>query len=105
MVGRAAGVCDDLYPLLPRGKLRPGHGAGKAAALFESFLAGTSNHSFIWVYKWWGVLPVFITTYVPFFLAANYVPDMEAKKRTRFLAVLWGTVALCLIVLIPAGVI
>ena len=74
-------------------------------ALFESFLAGTSNHSFIWVYKWWGVLPVFITTYVPFFLAANYVPDMEPKKRTRFLAVLWGTVALCLIVLIPAGVI
>ena len=40
-------------------------------ALFESFLAGTSNHSFIWVYKWWGVLPVFITTYIPFFLASN----------------------------------
>ncbi|MBQ5805072.1 MAG: hypothetical protein IIW22_04780, partial [Erysipelotrichaceae bacterium] len=36
-------------------------------ALVESFLAGTSNHSFIWVYKWWGVLPVFITTYIPFF--------------------------------------
>ena len=74
-------------------------------ALFESFLAGTSNHSFIWVYKWWGVLPVFVTTYIPFFLASNYVPDMEPKKRTRFLAVLWGTVALCLVVLIPAGVI
>ena len=40
-------------------------------ALVESFLAGTSNHSFIWVYKWWGVLPVFITTYIPFFLASN----------------------------------
>ena len=24
-------------------------------ALFESFLAGTTNQSFIWVYKWWGV--------------------------------------------------
>ncbi|MBQ2095582.1 MAG: hypothetical protein II474_06735, partial [Firmicutes bacterium] len=74
-------------------------------ALFESFLAGTSNHSFIWVYKWWGVLPVFITTYVPFFLAANYVPDLSPKRRTRFLAVLWGLVALCLVILIPAGII
>ncbi|MBR0416695.1 MAG: hypothetical protein IJI56_02685 [Firmicutes bacterium] len=74
-------------------------------ALFESFLAGTSNGSFIWVYKWWGVWPVFITTYVPFFLAANYVPDMEPKKRLRFLLCLWGTVALLLIVLIPAGII
>ena len=74
-------------------------------ALFESFLAGTSNHSFIWVYKWWGVLPVFITTYVPFFLAANYVPDLPPGKRTRFLTVLWGLVALCLVILIPAGII
>ena len=74
-------------------------------ALFESFLAGTSNHSFIWVYRWWGVVPVFITTYVPFFLAANYVPDMEPKKRRAFLIGLWGLVALLLAVLIPLGVI
>ncbi len=74
-------------------------------ALFESFLAGTSNHSFIWVYRWWGVLPVFITTYVPFFLAANYVPDMEPKKRRAFLLGLWGLVALLLVILIPLGVI
>ena len=74
-------------------------------ALFESFLAGTSNHSFIWVYRWWGVVLVFITTYVPFFLASNYVPDMEPKKRRNFLIGLWGLVALLLIILIPAGVI
>lgn len=74
-------------------------------ALFESFLAGTSNNSFIWVYKWWGVIPVFITTYVPFFLASNYVPDMEPKKRKRFLIGLWGLDALLLIVLIPLGII
>jgi hypothetical protein len=74
-------------------------------ALFESFLAGTSNGSFLWVYKWWGVLPVFITTYVPFFLASNYVPDMAPKKRSRFLIGLWGLVAVLLIILIPAGVI
>ena len=74
-------------------------------ALFESFLAGTSNHSFIWVYKWWGVAPVFITTYVPFFLASNYVPDMEPQARKKFLICLWGAVALLLIVLIPLGII
>ena len=74
-------------------------------ALFESFLAGTSNHSFIWVYRWWGVIPVFFTTYVPFFLASNYVPDMEPKKRRAFLLGLWGLVALLLVVLIPLGII
>ena len=74
-------------------------------ALFESFLAGTSNHSFIWVYKWWGVLPVFVTTYIPFFLASNYVPDMEPNKRKTFLLVERGLVALLLIILIPSGII
>ena len=74
-------------------------------ALFESFLAGTSNHSFIWVYKWWGVVPVFITTYVPFFLASNYVPDMEPGARKKFLIIEWATVAVLLAVLIPCGVI
>ena len=74
-------------------------------ALVESFLAGTSNHSFIWVYSWWGVLPVFVTTYIPFFLASNYVPDMAPAKRKRFLIGIWGLVALLLIVLIPLGII
>ena len=74
-------------------------------ALFESFLAGTSNHSFIWVYPWWGVIPVFITTYVPFFLASNYIPDMEPKKRKALLLTLWGLVAVLLAVLIPLGII
>ena len=74
-------------------------------ALFESFLAGTTNHSFIWVYKWWGVLPVFITTYVPFFLASNFVPDMKPKTRNAFLISVWSLVAILLITLIPAGII
>ena len=74
-------------------------------ALFESFLAGTSNHSFIWVYKWWGVVPVFITTYVPFFLASNYVPDMQPSARKKFLIIEWAAVAVLLAVLIPCGVI
>ena len=74
-------------------------------ALFESFLAGTSNGSFIWVYKWWGVIPVFITTYIPFFLASNYVNDFKPKTRKIFLISLWALVAVLLAVLIPCGVI
>ena len=74
-------------------------------ALFESFLAGTTNNSFIWVYKWWGVIPVFFTTYIPFFLASNYVPDMKPKVRNIFLVSEWALVALLLIILIPLGII
>ena len=74
-------------------------------ALFESFLAATSNNSFIWVYKWWGVIPVFFTTYIPFFLASNYVPTMKPKVRNIFLIVEWGLVVLLLAILIPLGVI
>ena len=74
-------------------------------ALVESFLAGTSNHSFIWVYKWWGVIPVFVTTYIPFFLASNYVPDWAPAKRKKFLIGEWALVAVLLAVLIPLGVI
>ena len=74
-------------------------------ALFESFLAATTNNSFIWVYKWWGVIPVFFTTYIPFFLASNYVPDMKPKTRNIFLISEWGLVALLLAILIPCGVI
>ena len=72
-------------------------------ALFESFLAGTSNNSFIWVYKWWGVIPVFITTYIPFFLASNYIPFM--KNRKAIVISMWALVALLLAVLIPLGII
>ena len=74
-------------------------------ALFESFLAGTSNHSFIWVYRWWGVLPVFVTTYIPFFLASNFVPDLKPKARNAFLIGVWSLVAVLLVTLIPAGII
>ena len=75
-------------------------------ALFEAFLAATDGGSrFIWVYKWWGVVPVFFTTYIPFFLASNYVPDMKPKAKKIFLIAEWSLVAVLLIVLIPCGVI
>ena len=74
-------------------------------ALFESFLAGTSNGSFLWYYPWWGVIPVFFTTYIPFFLASNYICDWKPKLRKWTLIGLWGTVALLLVILIPCRVI
>ena len=74
-------------------------------ALFESFLAGTTNWSFIWVYKWWGVIPVLFTTYIPFFLASNFINDFKPKVRNIILISAWGLVALLLVILIPCGVI
>ena len=74
-------------------------------ALFESFLAGTTNGSFIWVYKWWGAIPVFITTYIPFFLASNYIPDMKPKTRNIILIVLVSVNILLLAILVPLGII
>lgn len=74
-------------------------------SLFESFLAGTENGSFIWVYKWWGVLPVFITTYIPFFIASNYINMCKPKLRKILLISGWSLVALLLVILIPCGVI
>lgn len=78
---------------------------GNAAffGFFEIFLAGTP--AFIWTYSWWGAIPVFVTTYIPFFLAAFLVPEAKPKTQKLFLAITWGLVALLLIVLIPLGVI
>ena len=78
---------------------------GNAAffAIFEIFLAGTS--AFIWVYPWWGAIPVFITTYIPFFLAAFLVPDAKVKTQRIFLLATWGLAIILLAVLIPAGII
>lgn len=72
-------------------------------SLFEIFLAATP--AFIWVYKWWGALPVFITTYIPFFLAAFLIYDKPRKSQKKFLAIVWGAVALLLLVLVPLGII
>lgn len=78
---------------------------GNAAffSIFEIFLASTP--AFIWVYKWWGALPVFITTYIPFFLASNLIYDKPRKTQIKFLAIVWGLVAVLLAVLIPLGII
>ncbi|MDL2236124.1 hypothetical protein LJC07_08345 [Christensenellaceae bacterium OttesenSCG-928-L17] len=76
------------------------------AALFsaiEIFLATTP--AFIWVYPWWGTLPVFITTYIPFFLAAFLVPDCKPRTQKLFIGGLFAVNVLLMAILIPLGII
>lgn len=76
------------------------------AALFsaiEIFLATTP--AFIWVYPWWGALPVFVTTYIPFFLAAFLVPDCKPKTQKIFIGGLALVNVVLLAVLISLGII
>ena len=68
-------------------------------SLIEIFLASTP--AFHWVYTWWGAIPVFITVYIPFFLAAFYCHDWQPKVQKRFLAWIWGIDVAALIVFIP----
>jgi len=69
----------------------------------EIFLAGTP--AFIWVYPWWGAIPVTVTVYIPFFLAAYLVPEAKPKTQKLFIGALAAVNALLLAVLIPLGVI
>lgn len=72
-------------------------------SVFEIFLAWTP--AFIWVYPWWGAAPVFVTTYIPLFLAANFTPDAHTKFQKIFLYGLIGLDILLLVTLIPLGII
>jgi len=72
-------------------------------SLIEIFLASTP--AFIWVYPWWGAIPVFITTYIPFFLAAFLVPDAKPKTQRIFIGSLAALNILLLCVLIPLGIV
>ena len=72
-------------------------------SLFEIFLSSTP--AFIWVYPFWGALPVFVTTYIPFFLASYLIYDARRSTQKRFVGIVWGSVAVLLLVLVPAGII
>lgn len=58
---------------------------GSAAfySIFEIFLAKTPT--FVWVWEWWGSLPVFIFVYVPFFAAAFYVYYWSPRAQRLFI--------------------
>ena len=72
-------------------------------SLVEVFLASTP--AFIWVYKWWGAIPVFITTYIPFFLASYLIYDKEPKTQKKWIISLVCVNIVLLAVLIPLGII
>ena len=72
-------------------------------SLIEIFLASTP--AFIWVYKWWGAIPVFITTYIPFFLASYLIYDKEPKTQKKWIISLASLNIVLLAVLIPLGII
>lgn len=65
-------------------------------SIVEIFLVKTPT--FLWVYPWWGAFPVFITVYVPFFLAAFYAYDWQPKTQTLFIGSLFGINAVSLVV-------
>lgn len=69
------------------------------AALFsfiEIFLAMTP--AFHWVYSWWGAIPVFITVYIPFFVASFLCYDWPPNKQRLFIGVLFAVDVLLLVV-------
>ncbi|MCL1865684.1 MAG: hypothetical protein FWF73_07730 [Spirochaetes bacterium] len=65
-------------------------------SIFEIFLAKTP--AFHWVYPWWGSFTVFITVYIPFFLAANFAFDWQPKKQKVFIGSLFCINVLMLVV-------
>lgn len=72
-------------------------------SVIEIFLAWTGH--FLWAYSWWGAIPVCITTYVPFFIGAVFIPDASPKFQKIFLPILIGVNILLLAILIPLGII
>ena len=78
-------------------------GSALMFSLVEIFLASTP--AFIWVYKWWGAIPVFITTYIPFFLASYLIYDKEPKTQKKWIISLSCVNIVLLAVLIPLGII
>jgi hypothetical protein len=65
-------------------------------SIFEIFLVKTPT--FLWVYPWWGAFPVFITVYIPFFLAAFYAYDWQPRTQKIFIGSLFGVNAASLAV-------
>ena len=57
-------------------------------AIVEIFLAQTP--AFVWVYPWWGAFPVFLTVYIPFFLAAFYCYDWKPQRQLIFIGTITG---------------
>ncbi len=70
---------------------------GNAAffAIFEIFLAKTP--AFVWVYSWWGALPVFVLVYIPFFVAAFWTYDQPPSRQIQFIGSVFAIDAVMLV--------
>jgi hypothetical protein len=96
-------VMSKLLPADPKLKLlgvnnRLLFAIGNAAffSLVEILLAKTP--AFVWVYPWWGAFPVFITVYIPFFLAAFYCYDWKPKTQITFISIVAAVDVLMMVV-------
>ncbi len=65
-------------------------------SVFEIFLAKTP--AFIWVYSWWGSIPVFLTVYIPFFVVSMYSYDWKPKTQKLVIGSLFAVNALMLVI-------
>ena len=98
-------VMSKLLPADPKLKLlginnRLLFAIGNAAffSLVEIFLEKTP--AFVWVYPWWGAFPVFITVYIPFFLAAFYCYDWKPKTQITFIGTMAAIDGLMMVVFV-----
>jgi len=73
-----------------------GVGCAAFASLLEIFFVRTP--AFVWVYPWWGSVPVFLTVYIPFFVMAFWVHDWERKKQKAFIGSLLTLDALMMVI-------
>jgi hypothetical protein len=65
-------------------------------SIFEIFLAKTP--AFVWVYPWWGAVPVFVTVYIPFFVVSMYSYDWKRKTQKVVIGTHFAINAVMLIV-------
>jgi hypothetical protein len=65
-------------------------------SIIEIFLARTP--AFVWVYSWWGSLPVFVTVYIPFWVVSMYSFDWSPRVQKIVIGSLFGVNAVMLIV-------
>lgn len=71
------------------------------ASILEIFLVKTP--AFVWIYPWWGALPVFLLVYIPFFCGATYAYDWKPKTRKIVIGSIWAVNFILMLIFIPIG--
>jgi len=103
MFSAAGLILSKLLPEDPKAKLlginnRIFFAVANAAlySVIEIFLASTP--AFVWVYPWWGCVPVFVTVYIPFFVISFLCYDWKPSVQRAFIGGLFAVDALALLV-------